>query len=275
MTDTAIIKSINALATAIQSGGTGGSAIANADNLPASGSDALTAETVEMIIDRYPCFSLPAAIILRDNGAALTMEQRRRFTRHIARRATSTIVLTALLNEDDAPFYPDKANATPTTESAIDTFLSNYGNGGEDDEVLNKLIFNPTPDYAQLLAQEEQQNLPDLSDSGDSHDDLLNRFILKQKQQEGSVPEEEPVHIPRSTVENRHNDAAEQPADNSLLSESLAKIFIRQKQYQRAFEIISQLSLKYPEKSVYFADQMRFLRKIMNNRRHSEQKKQQ
>lgn len=273
MNDTAIIESINALAAAPAEDGVA-SAERGADEVPAV-SDELTAETVERLIGQYPYFSLPAALILRDDSRALTLEQRRLFTRHLARRATSPIVLNTLLNEDDTPFYPDQANTTPTTESAIDTFLSNYGNGSEDNEVLNKLIFNPTPDYAQLLAQEEQQNLPEAGNSGDSHDDLLNRFILKQKQQEGSVPQDEPERIPQTTVENRHiEDAVEQPADNSLLSESLAKIFIRQKQYQRAFEIISQLSLKYPEKSVYFADQMRFLRKIINNRRHSEQKKQ-
>lgn len=232
----------------------------------------MSADTVKELMDRFPYFSLPAAMLLRDNGKILSREDRRLFTRHIARTAVSPMVLSTLLEEDDEPFYPDEAVVTPSTENAIETFLSTYGNGGEDDEVLNRLIFNPTPDYAQLLAQEELQNLPPVDNSpGDSRDDLLNRFIIKQKQQEGSVPQNEPSRIPATTVENRHNDdaSASQQADGSLLSESLAKIFIRQQQYERAYEIISQLSLNYPEKSVYFADQMRFLRKVINNRRHS------
>ncbi|MDE6198829.1 MAG: hypothetical protein K2L55_06090 [Muribaculaceae bacterium] len=239
------------------------------------GGDALTVEAADAVISRYPYFSLPAAIALRDRAAELSHEERVRFTRHLARTATSQAVLSALLNEGDEPFYPDEVTSTPSTENAIDTFLSTYGNGGEDDEVLNRLIFNPTPDYAQLLAREEQQNLPPASDgTGNSHDDLLNRFIIKQKQQEGSAPAEEPARIPATTVENRHSDdtSASQQTDTSLLSESLAKIFIRQRQYERAYEIISQLSLKYPEKSVYFADQMRFLRKVINNRRRSAEK---
>lgn len=232
-------------------------------------STTLTAEGIASIIERYPYFSLPVAMALRDNAGNISADCRRSFVRHLARTASSPIVLSTLLNEDEAPFYPDEKVATPSTVNAIDTFLSTYGNGGEDDEVLNRLIFNPTPDYAQLLAQEEQQNLPSLDqNSGDSHDDLLNRFILKQKQQEGSAPQDEPERIPAATVENRHSDDAAQPVDSSLLSESLAKIFIRQQQYERAYEILSQLSLNYPEKSVYFADQMRFLRKVINNRRH-------
>lgn len=231
----------------------------------------LTMDAVSRLAVLYPYFSLPAAMLLRDGSAALSYDERRLMTRNLARRATSPMVLATLLAEDDEPFYPDEKVETPSTEKAIDTFLSTYGNGSGDDEVLNKLIFNPAPDYAQLLAQEEQQNLPDETSAGtgDTHDDLLNRFIIKQKQQEGSAPGQEPSRIPATTVENRHSDdaASGQPSDASLLSESLAKIFIRQKQYERAFEIISQLSLKYPEKSVYFADQMRFLRKLINNRR--------
>ncbi len=238
--------------------------------------DVLTAEGVGALMARYPYFPLPAAVMLREGGNCLSRDERRRMQRHVARTATSSMVLGTLLEEDDMPFYPDEAVSTPSTESAIDTFLSTYGNGGGDDEVLNRLIFNPTPDYAQLLAREEQQNLPTVgADSGDSRDDLLNRFIIKQKQQEGSAPQDEPHRIPATTVENRHSEenGAAQPTDSSLLSESLAKIFIRQHQYERAYEIISQLSLKYPEKSVYFADQMRFLRKVINNRRRNDAKR--
>lgn len=55
--------------------------------------------------------------------------------------------------------------------------------------------------------------------------------------------------------------------DDSLLSESLAKIFIKQGRYERAYEIISGLNLKFPKKSAYFADQLRFLKKLIINQR--------
>ncbi|MFZ4456253.1 MAG: tetratricopeptide repeat protein [Bacteroidales bacterium] len=53
--------------------------------------------------------------------------------------------------------------------------------------------------------------------------------------------------------------------EEDLLTESLAKIYIKQKRYYKAIEIIRRLSLKYPEKSIYFADQIRFLEKLINN----------
>jgi len=53
--------------------------------------------------------------------------------------------------------------------------------------------------------------------------------------------------------------------DNEFFSETLARIYIKQMKYERAIKIFEKLSLKFPEKSVYFADQIRFLRIIIEN----------
>lgn len=52
---------------------------------------------------------------------------------------------------------------------------------------------------------------------------------------------------------------------DSIFTESLAKIYIKQGQYQKALHIFEKLNLKYPEKNTYFADQIRFLTKIIQN----------
>ena len=59
---------------------------------------------------------------------------------------------------------------------------------------------------------------------------------------------------------------------DSLLSESLAKIYIRQHRYDKALEIIQSLSLNFPEKSIYFADQIRFLKKLILNQEYKTKK---
>ena len=44
--------------------------------------------------------------------------------------------------------------------------------------------------------------------------------------------------------------------------------YVKQKRYDRALQIIKSLSLNYPEKNIYFADQIRFLEKlIINNKK--------
>ena len=53
--------------------------------------------------------------------------------------------------------------------------------------------------------------------------------------------------------------------DDSYFTETLAKIYIKQRRYGKALEIIRKLNLKYPKKSIYFADQIRFLEKLVIN----------
>ena len=50
-----------------------------------------------------------------------------------------------------------------------------------------------------------------------------------------------------------------------MLSESLSRIYIQQGHYDKALRIIRSLSLNYPEKSRFFADQIRFLERIIEN----------
>ncbi len=54
------------------------------------------------------------------------------------------------------------------------------------------------------------------------------------------------------------------PTDG-VFTETLARIYIKQHRYDKALEIIRQLSLNYPKKNVYFADQIRFLEKLIIN----------
>jgi hypothetical protein len=45
----------------------------------------------------------------------------------------------------------------------------------------------------------------------------------------------------------------------------LARIYIKQGRYSKALEIIRRLSLENPKKNAYFADQIRFLEKLIVN----------
>ena len=59
----------------------------------------------------------------------------------------------------------------------------------------------------------------------------------------------------------------EKDDDEGYFTETLAKIYIRQGRYNKALEIIQRLNLNYPKKNAYFADQIRFLEKlILNNK---------
>lgn len=226
-------------------------------------------ERVEELHLACPCFLLPAALLLRNKAEELDDSTRAALTRRLAVAAPDieemSLATDADLSSEFCGFYPEEQKATPSTDAAIDRFISAYGSENPEEEaLLTRLIFNPTPDYAQILAREEEDSVPDGNEAPDgSQDQLINSFIIKSKAAGGQFPS---AAAPAASAEQPAPvSAVGKPAaaDDSLLSESLAHIYIRRGNYAKAYEIISHLNLNFPEKSIYFADQLRFLRKLM------------
>lgn len=230
--------------------------------------EAPSAQTVASLATEVPWWLLPAVMRLR-NAKDLTDDERSALATRLATGAPDieqmSLAANSDLEADLARFYPIEQPSTPDTEGTIEKFLNTYGHADKaEEELLNRLIFNPTPDYAQLLAQEEEANLPEADEAPEgSNDALINSFIIKSKNAGGVFPpvveestEQEPPK-PQAPVQKPTPEA------DSTLSESLALVYIKRKKYQKAFEIISHLNLNFPEKSIYFADQLRFLSKLI------------
>lgn len=244
---------------------------------------------VEKLMKEYPFFTLPAVTLLQREGQAIPADTRRRLMEQVALNTPEPSGL-AMLTDSDAPtwanFYPAEKKKPVSTEDVIDTFLATYGHSSpKEDALLERLIFNPPADYSAILANGDSDALPAVSASADnSQDALINSFILKNstrdtiKNSAQDTPADGSPDTTASSVEtvssatpapsgiptpsDHPTPVTESNADTSL-SESLAKIYIRRRRYDKAFEIIHNLSLKNPKKSVYFADQLRFLRKLM------------
>ncbi len=84
---------------------------------------------------------------------------------------------------------------------------------------------------------------------------LIDRFIEKS-------PKIVPVKKQTSEV-----NLAEQVSidKNQLMTETLAKVYLEQKKYKKAIQAYKILSLKYPEKSGFFADQIKAVKKLQQN----------
>lgn len=61
------------------------------------------------------------------------------------------------------------------------------------------------------------------------------------------------------------NDNEEQTENSGVFTETLARIYIKQGKYERAYQIIERLYNQHPHKSAYYVDQLRFLEKLMLN----------
>ena len=126
-----------------------------------------------------------------------------------------------------------------------------------------------TSDYANWLAQHTEDLPPeDGADNRLKHQDLIDSFIAIESNQ---LAQRLSASVANKTPES--TDESETPViepmeknslDDSYFTETLAHVYINQKRYDKALEIIRVLSLKYPKKNRYFADQIRYLEKIIN-----------
>ncbi|WP_046756558.1 hypothetical protein [Kordia jejudonensis] len=89
----------------------------------------------------------------------------------------------------------------------------------------------------------------------DKRFNLIDKFIAKN-----------PKIKPKPTLEKTVNLANVSTVDQSILmTETLAKVYLEQKKYKKAIKAYNILILKYPEKSGFFADQIRAIKKIQQN----------
>ena len=230
------------------------------------------ASLASRIADEYPFFTLPAALALK---AGMEDESvRRALMAKVALNSPDGETLFRLIDPDGAKlsrFYPDETakETTPTTDKAIDTFLDTYGKIDEQEQaLLERLIFNPVPDYSQVLARDAEDDVPAEPASG--QDALLDAFLAKQDVAAKHAAEGAGHAVDKEQEEPR----VVTPSADAPLSESLARIYIKRRRYDKAYEIIRQLSLNFPEKSIYFADQLRFLQKLILNQKYAKQQKQ-
>jgi len=237
--------------------------------LAAADGGEMTRQQLECAEQDAPYCVLPALLYLQAHGVKDNEDALERLAIAFPDRQA----LALMLGDDAAmlaDFYPAEAQtATPDTITTIDRFLDHYGKSSPGEvEAISRAIFNPMPDYADVLAAQEQEEGGHAVTGGDAQEELINQFIAEQKelgQRAAQAPvampigEEEKAEIADETI----NDPAKN--DDSMLSESLAKMYIARHKYSQALEIIQRLSLNYPEKSIYFADQIRFLTKLVLN----------
>ncbi len=217
---------------------------------------------LDEVTKRYPYFTLPLLLHVRNTGDKQALQ--RLATLSPDRRDLAIMVGSA--PEAFAAFYPDDEPApAQSVDSIIDKFLDTYAQGSDPKEIdaLSNAIFHPTPDYADILAAQD-----DGKALGDKEDQLISSFIAHSREQEREALTQQPVpehQLQQEDVAMVAHDNVDNSTqnDDSMLSESLAKVYIARGKYSKALEIIESINLNFPEKSIYFADQIRFLRKLV------------
>ncbi|MDE6695866.1 MAG: hypothetical protein K2K25_03210 [Muribaculaceae bacterium] len=203
-------------------------------------------------IEKYPYYVIPdiEALYTEKDAGLLRMYRRR-----IAAIIGDQDALRAIIGdatEDFNDFYGTSDLPQLSTSDTIDSFLEKFGSN---DEPLADGNYDGSPvvpvqppvlDYASMLENEMEENGSLEFVSDDATFGAIDAFLNKNP-----IPRVKPKKEPKET---------EKPS----LTEGFAKIMIKNGNYRRALEIITEISLNNPEKSIYFADQIRFLKKVIS-----------
>lgn len=222
------------------------------------------------VVALYPYFQTARLLMLQN----LYLLHDPSFDQELRRAAISITDRRVLFQMIEAAHYqpraaqPAQQAGTPhdrqqRTLTLIDTFLDSMPKDGDDGGAARRR--KPTPadaavDYVAYLMESEARQEP-ADDTPKLHgQELIDSFINNDK---GKIilPDMPPADdTPRPAPE----EGAEADEDG-IFTETLARIYIKQGRYAKALEIIRRLSLQYPKKNAYFADQIRFLEKLIIN----------
>lgn len=210
---------------------------------------------LRMIVGKYPYFDA-ARILLLKNLYLLHEIEFGQELRKAALYLKNRVVLFELMEN-----YGNRQPATtPTAEdmpidrtiSLIDAFLETL----PQDKLSLEAEGAAAIDYVSTYLNEKEPiaEVPKLRGQ-----DLIDDFLS------GSNEKITLNLQPPATTED--NTPAEESLnnENSFFTETLANIYVKQGKYDKALEIIKRLNLEYPNKNRYFADQIRFLEKIIKH----------
>ena len=223
--------------------------IAHADSL-----DRESLYKLRMLVAKYPYFDAARILMLRNLYLLHDIEFGKEM-RKAALYLKNRWVLCELMEGYGFPVpveETDKDISVDRTMSLIDAFLDTLpqnklsleAEGAAAVDYVSAYLSDNAPAEEDLPKMRGQSLIDDFL-SGD------NERIVLQLRSENEQKEE------------FVDSVADEMPETSFFTETLANIYIKQGKYDKALEIIRRLCLEYPNKNRYFADQIRFLEKIV------------
>ncbi len=224
-----------------------------------------TEETLKTVVETYPFFQTSRLLYTK----YLDMTDSDRYVKELGTTAVMCADRRKLFYLIYGKSYrkqltqPDAIHnsAKDRTEELLDSFLTSLGGSDMsetttlDNEALNIVS---TDYFSYLEPMEGERTAGPSEDRKLQHHDIIDAFIEKAATEPLFTP-----YQPGVRTDNQKTTSEEDAGE--FLTETLAKIYIKQKKYEQALTIIKRLSLNFPKKSIYFADQIRFLEFLIMN----------
>ena len=199
------------------------------------------------ILDEYPYFQSAHLLYVRN----LSNEKNFRFASQLkvsAIHATDRSVLYQLLNPQQKK------------EQRVDEII--------EETELTKSSSDPKPPVIERKRSENQMIESIYRLDGEIDSDKTLAQLVKDINESATKNKNDFLKelTPQDSEENysSDDDTAESEVNDEFITETLAKIYIKQGLYYKAINAFQRLKLKYPEKSIYFAKQIDEVTNLLN-----------
>ena len=162
---------------------------------------------------------------------------------------------------------PDEVSGEPVMlkgQELIDSFIEK----SKDVSVVTSKSENSSLQEPEICSEDKEKDAG-LEEVKLPEPDSLENHPVKEELSTGETAEPDLLEVVKpesvSSVSQEEPEKVDDDLDESYFTETLAKIYVKQQRYDKALEIIKKLNLKYPKKNAYFADQIRFLEKLIIN----------
>ncbi|MCF6167105.1 hypothetical protein [Lutibacter sp.] len=223
---------------------------------------------LEEIISEFPYFQSARSLLLK----GLNKTGSYKYNISLKKTAAYTVDREVLFNFITSPIFITKntpkikplENIKVLHKKITDTVLSKNSNtkketieGTEILEIGKPIQFNSTEphsfnEWMQLITQKTITR----EEKKATKSNIIDTFIKTNPK----------IKAIDKTAKNIDISPESSTANDSLMTETLAKVYLEQKKYENAIKAYHILSLKYPEKSGFFADRIKAIKNLQNNK---------
>ncbi len=216
---------------------------------------------LRLLVGKYPYFDVARLLMLKNLYILHDIDfgrEMRKSALYLKSRWPLFELMAGYGASDVADNAPDDISVDRTM-SLIDAFLETLPAETVSLEAEGAAAVDYVSAYLKDQSAEECADVPALRGQ-----DLIDEFLSGGNEKisidlRGDAVQEAAV-TDAGPQENEDNQS-----EASFFTETLAGIYIKQGKYEKALEIIKRLCLEYPNKNRYFADQIRFLEKIIKH----------
>ena len=209
---------------------------------------------LRMIVGKYPYFDTARLLMLKNLYLLHDIEFGKEMRKAAIYLKSRWPIFELMAGYGTAPTIEEAPADIPVdrTMALIDAFLETIPSENLSLEAESAAAVDYVSAYLKGET-EDNKNIPELRGQ-----ELIDNFLSAEN-------EKISLDLNAPTENDKEELADTQDTEASFFTETLANIYIKQRKYHKALEIIKRLYLEFPNKNRYFADQIRFLEIIIKH----------